>query len=125
MKDKKFSIKKRIKSFVYAINGLKILIKEEHNFRIHIFVFIIVLLFGFLFKVSPLEWVSIILTSGFVFSLEIINSAIENLADFIMPDQNDHIGKIKDLSAAAVLIAAITSLITGSIIFLPKIVIPF
>jgi len=120
MKEQRFSILKRLKSFKYAFNGLRILIKEEHNARIHLFATICVVIAGFFFRISPLEWIAIVFSIGLVFSLEIINSSIENIADFISPERNDKIKKIKDLSASAVLISAITALIIGLIIFIPK-----
>jgi diacylglycerol kinase len=121
MKQEKFSFKKRIKSFKYAFNGLKILIREEHNSRIHIFVAICVLAAGFLLKIKPYEWIAVILCIGFVIALEMINSAIENIADFVSPERHAMIKKIKDLSAGAVFMGAIVSAIIGFIIFLPKI----
>jgi undecaprenol kinase/diacylglycerol kinase (ATP) len=121
-KKKKFSIKKRAKSFRYAFNGLKVLISEEHNSRIHLLVSFLVVVAGFYFKVSQLEWIGLILCIGFVLALEIINSAIENLADFIEPNNNTDIKKIKDLAAAAVLVGSITSAIVGLIVLLPKVI---
>jgi len=118
---KKFSLKKRILSFHYAFNGLKILVKEEHNARIHLFAAIGVLIAGFVFKISIIEWVVVLFCIGGVFTLELINSAIENTADLISKEKNETIKKIKDLSSGAVLIAAILSAIIGLIIFLPKI----
>lgn len=112
---------KRIKSFRFAFNGLRVLIKEEHNSRIHLFATVCVLIAGFIFKISTFEWIAIIFSIGFVFTLEIINSAIENISDFISPEKHDSIKKIKDLSAAGVLISAFTALIIGLIIFIPKI----
>ena len=67
------------------------------------------------------EWIGVIFSIGLVFSLEIINSSIENIADFISPEKHKMIKKIKDLSASGVLISAITALIIGLIIFIPKI----
>jgi len=121
MKHQKFSISKRLSSFKYAFNGLRILVKEEHNSRIHFLAAILVLIAGFLLKISALEWLIIIFAIGFVIATEIINSSIENIADFISPDKDERIKKIKDLSAAAVLISAITAFIIGLIIFIPKI----
>lgn len=120
MNQEKFSIYKRLKSIVYALNGIKIVIVEEHNARIHLISAIIVVLAGFLFKISKAEWISIIFAIGFVFALEIINSAIENMADFISPEKNEQIKKIKDLSAGAVLIGATTAFVIGLIVFIPK-----
>ncbi|MBP1672911.1 MAG: diacylglycerol kinase [Bacteroidetes bacterium] len=118
----KFSIFKRLKSFEHAFNGLLILIKEEHNARIHLFATICVIFAGVLFKISLNEWIAIIFSIGLVFCLEIINSSIENIADFIYPEKHEKIKKIKDLSASGVLMSAITAMIIGLIIFIPKII---
>ena len=121
MKSQKFSIKKRLKSFSYAFNGLKIALKEEHNVRIHLVVTVFVVVLSLLFDINKYEWVAVIFAIGFVFSMELLNSAIENTIDFISLEKHDTIRKIKDLSAAAVLISAFAALITGLIIFFPKI----
>jgi diacylglycerol kinase len=121
MKHKKFSIIKRVYSFKHAFNGLRILIKEEHNARIHLFASICVIIVGLFFKISLHEWIAIIFSIGLVFCLEIINSTVENIADFISPEKHEMIKKIKDLSASGVLISALIALIIGLIIFLPKI----
>ena len=120
MKSQKFSIKTRLKSFKYAFNGLKILWKEEHNARIHFLFVIVVLIAGFTFNISLIEWMLLIFAMGFVITTEIINSSIENLADFVESKQNPHIKKIKDLAAAAVLFSALTAIVIGLIIFIPK-----
>jgi len=117
----KFSLAKRLVSFRYAFNGLKILIKEEHNARIHLFITCCVMIAGVIFKISRSEWIAIVFCTGLVFALEMINSAIENTADMISKEKNDTIKKIKDLSAGAVLIAAIAAAVIGLVIFLPKI----
>jgi diacylglycerol kinase len=121
-KESRFSVKARLKSFAYAFSGLKILLREEHNSRIHLIAAILAIIAGFLFEINKSEWVEIIFAIGFVFVTEIINSSIENLADIINPEKNDRIKKIKDLSAAAVLVASIVAAFIGFIIFLPKII---
>jgi diacylglycerol kinase len=121
MKNQKFSISQRIKSFTHAFNGLKILLREEHNARIHLLAAILVVIAGVVLKISTIEWIAIVFAIGFVITTEIINSSIENIADFISPAKHEKIKKIKDLAAAGVLISAVTSLIVGLIIFLPKI----
>ena len=122
-KRKPFSISQRLKSFGYAFSGLKILITEEHNARIHLFAAVCVVVAGFYFKLDSYEWIALAFAIGLVFALEIVNSSIEKLADFIAPDKDDRIKKIKDLAAAAVLIGAMTALAIGLIIFLPKVII--
>ena len=120
MKNQKFSALQRLKSFTYAFNGLKILLREEHNARIHFVIAVSVTIAGFALKISALEWIAIVIAIGFVITTEIINSAIENIADFISPEKHEMIKKIKDLAAAGVLVSALTALTTGLIIFLPK-----
>ncbi|MDR2955711.1 MAG: diacylglycerol kinase family protein [Prevotella sp.] len=115
-----FSVRKRIKSFGYAFNGLKILFSEEHNARIHLGVTIIVIAMGIVFGISPVEWMITLTLIALIFSLEIINSALERICDVISPEKKPAIKKIKDLSAAAVLISAIVAVVCGTIIFLPR-----
>lgn len=122
MNDKHFSIKARLKSFAYAFNGIKALIKNEHNARIHLFATICVIPAGFFFDLPAGEWIAIIFAIGFVFSAEAVNSAIEYLADFVSPGRHELIKQAKDIAAAAVLFSALTAAIVGLIIFLPKII---
>lgn len=121
MKQEKFSVAKRIKSFTYAFNGLRVLFREEHNARIHLFATVCVIVAGILLKLSPMEWAAVVFAIGLVFGGEIFNSAIEDLADVVCPERDERIKKVKDLSAAAVLVAAITALVIGLFVFIPKI----
>ena len=121
MTQKKFSFKSRLESFKYAFDGFKTLFLEEHNARIHLFIALIIILTGFYFNLSNIEWLFIIFCIGFVFFAELVNSSIENIADFVSIEKHTSIKKVKDLAAAAVLTSAIISIIVGLIIFLPKI----
>ena len=121
LKNRKFSFRNRLRSFKYAFNGMWIMIKEEHNFRIHIFAAVCVIGAGLLFDISAIEWIAVFLVIGLVISLEIINSAIERLSDYVSPEKNNKIKAIKDLAAASVLVGAVVALIVGIIIFIPKI----
>ena len=123
MEQENFSIKKRLKSFKYALIGIKTLIIEEHNARIHIFATIAVVILGFILKISVFEWIAIVFAIGFVITCESINSALENLCDYVSPQKNELIKKVKDLAAAGVLISAITAVVIGIIIFLPKLLV--
>ena len=124
MKDKgaKFSIRKRLASFKYAFSGLGSLIKHEHNARLHLLVAFLVIAMGFVLSISRFEWLVLVLIIAIVFITEILNSAIESLADFVSPQYSEIIKRVKDYCAAAVLIAAITSVVVGLIIFLPKVI---
>lgn len=121
MKQQNFTIKNRLKSFGYAFNGLKILVQKEHNSWIYLLAKTCVIIAGFYYKVSILDWIALVFAIGFVFAMEIFNTAIEHVANFISPEKNDKIKQIKDLSAAGVLVSAATALIIGLLVFLPKI----
>ena len=120
MTSEKFSISKRVKSFKYAFNGLRILIKEEHNAKIHLVAIIVVTIAGVYFEIAAMEWVTLVITMGIVLSMEIVNSSIEKLCDFVSPDKHELIKKVKDLAATAVLISALSAVIIGLIIFAPQ-----
>ncbi len=122
MNNEKFSIKKRIKSFTYAFAGLRVLFREEHNSWIHATAAVLAIAAGFLFRISPMEWIAVVIVIGMVFAAEIINSSIERTADFVKAERDDRKRDIKDLGAAAVLVCAITAALVGTIIFLPKVV---
>ena len=118
-------LKKRIKSFKYAFDGIGHLIKSEPNVIIHFIAAVIAIGMGYFFSISLVEWCLIIFAIGFVFSAEAFNTALEYLTDLVSPDYHELAGKAKDTAAAAVLIAAITSALIGGIIFLPRILTMF
>lgn len=115
-------IKKFINSFKYPISGLRYAYKNEQNLEVDIGIAVLVVIFGFLFKISVSEWAILTITVGLVISFELINTALEAVVDLIT-DKYHPLAKVaKDTSAAAVLILAIVSIIEGLIIFLPKII---
>ena len=116
------SFKKRVASFRYAFKGLKDLFVSQPNARIHLRASIGVILAGIFFQISATEWVAVSLCIVLVISLEATNTAIEYLTDLVSPGQHPLAGKTKDVAAAAVLLAAIGSVVIGCIIFLPKII---
>ncbi len=90
------------------------------NAKIHLLVALFVLLLGFLFQLFWYEWALILFAIGLVFAMEAANTAIEFLVDLVSPQHNEQAGKVKDLAASAVLIAAITALVIGLLVFVPK-----
>ena len=112
--------KQRLISILNALNGIKEGFKTETHLKIHAAIALGVILAGVYFKISAAEWALQSLTIASVISLELINTSIERFCDFFHPKKSLQIGKIKDLSAAAVLIASIASFVIGSIIYLPK-----
>ncbi|MFD1038515.1 diacylglycerol kinase family protein [Virgibacillus byunsanensis] len=116
-KKRKYSI-----GFSFAWNGLVSVAKKERNFRIHLLVIIMVIITGILCRLSTIEWSLIIIVIGFVLVTEMLNTVIENTIDYLNPTIHPLAKNIKDISAAAVLVAAITAIIVGIVIFLPKLI---
>lgn len=115
----RFSVKARLKSFVYAFRGLLVALKEEHNFRIHLVAAVTVVVTGIWLQVSRTDWLWLTLAIGLVLVAEVFNTAIERLVDLKQPEQDPKAGKIKDLAAGTVLLAAITATIIGGLVFWP------
>ena len=110
---------KKVNSLRNAFAGLNIAWREEFNFRIQIACGIIAIAAAWMLEVSRLEFLMIILLVGFVLSAEALNTALEEFCDMVERNPDPHIAKIKDLAAAAVLIASFTALVIGAAIFIP------
>jgi diacylglycerol kinase len=121
MNPQNFSLKSRLQSFRFAFRGIRLIIKNEHNARIHLVSALIVVVLGIVLRVNLFEWCLLAIAIGIVFITELVNSSIETLADIVNPSLNNQIRNVKDYSAAAVLISAIIALVTGCLIFIPKI----
>ncbi len=109
------------KTFITAFNGIKYFFKTERNGKIQAYVAALVILAGLYFRLSSIEWIFILLCIGAVLALEMINSALEHLCNLVHKEYHPVIRTIKDVSAGAVLITSIISVLIGLIIFLPKI----
>jgi len=109
-------MKSFFKSFIYALNGIKLSLKQR-NMKFHLVCAILVVCFGILVKITLLEWCLVFILIGLVISFEIINTTIELLVDFIEPNHHPIAGKIKDLAAGAVLFSSVISIICAMFIF--------
>lgn len=107
------------KSFLNAFHGVFLMFKSERNFQIEVFAFFINMLLIFYLQLSATDAVLILMVSGGVLIAEIFNTAIEKICDIIQPEFDARIGFIKDVSAGAVIVMALISLIAGVIIYLP------
>lgn len=119
----KVKTKKLLNSFKYAISGIFTSFFKERNMKIHFFIMVLVVIAGFIFKLSQIEWFICVLWFAIVISGELFNTAIETTVDIAMPHRNPKAKAAKDIAAGAVLILAIGSAITGLIIFIPKIMV--
>ena len=115
--------KKRLRnSFKYALEGVATAYKTEQNLRIHTIIAILVVILGFVFKISHLEWFICLILIGLVLMAEFFNTALEHIVDMITLEINPHAKKAKDMASSGVLAMAMISAIVGLIIFLPKII---
>ncbi len=121
MKNSNYQAENFFKSQGYARNGIKLIFKNERNFRIDLAAAIVVVVLGFILRISHFEWISISLVISMVLISEAINSAIEALCDTVSHDYKVNIKYAKDVSAGAVLVSVLVSVITGVIVFLPYI----
>ena len=116
----------RIKfSFRNAISGIRTAFETQRNFRIHIAVGVLVLVFGILFHVSAEEFILLLIIIIVVIISELFNTAFEFSVDLISPEYNQLAKKVKDIGAAAVLMTTIFAVIVGIIIFAPKVIFLF
>ncbi len=122
MQPERFSIRSRIKSFSHAMAGLRVFVVREHNARIHVVATIGVIIAGLVLNVTRTEAAILAIVTGLVWVAEIFNTCVERLADLITKERHPGIKIVKDLAAGAVLTAAITAVIVGLFIFIPKII---
>jgi diacylglycerol kinase len=118
-------LKKRhtlLKAFYCAFRGLRNFFLAERNGKIQLLIACLTATFACAFHISSLEWIAVLLCIAMALALEMFNSAIEKLCDFVNKDFHPAIKIIKDVSAAGVLWASIMSIVIGCIIFIPKII---
>jgi len=113
------NLKKLYQSFKYAFRGFKTAVFEEQTFKIQLTIGVLVIILMFLLPLTSLERAVLFFTILLVLSLELFNSQLERILDIFNPKFNSNIKKIKDLSAGAVLLASLGSIIIGLLIFLP------
>jgi diacylglycerol kinase (ATP) len=118
-----FSWKARLKSFVYAWEGIMCFFKKEHNAQIHLAATLLVLVFSVTLGISKGEAIAVVFSVALVWITEMINTAIEKVMNFISVERHPQIKLIKDIMAGAVLIASIAAAFVGCFIFIPKLIV--
>jgi len=110
-------------SFSHAFNGIVQAFKTENNIKRHTLAAVIMVLAAVVLDISTMEWIITILLIGFVVVAELLNTAIEYTVDMVCGDTYNELAKYsKDIAAGATLVAAITAVIAGSVIYLPKVI---
>ena len=120
MKSQGFSIRARVKSFRYALEGIAAFFQSEHNAWLHFMATVAVITLASLVGVTKNELLALVFAIGFVWVAEMFNTCIERVMDFVSDQRHKEIKFIKDLAAGAVLTAALTALAVGAIVFIPK-----
>jgi diacylglycerol kinase len=110
-----------LKSFKNALNGLVLAVRTQRNMKIHVMAAVLVLLAGFYLAFTITEWCLVVLAMGLVMGLEVLNTSIEELVNFVSPEKREEAKRIKDLAAGAVLIASLAALAIGLIILFNKV----
>jgi len=113
--------KKVVKSFSYALQGIGYAARLERNLKIHLTITLLVVILGFLFSLSKIEWLFVLVAIAGVITLELVNTAIERVVDLVTKDEHPLAKQAKDTAAGAVLVFAIIAVIIGVMIFGPKI----
>lgn len=111
-----------LKSFKYAFHGISDALKSEPNLRVHMIATLTVFVLGYFLKLNSLEFAILTITASSVIVLELVNTVVEKITDKIYPEIDEKARIIKDISAASVLLSAITSIVVGLFLFLPKII---
>lgn len=114
---------KLIRSIAFACNGLKICFTSEANFQIHSLLAITATVLGIGFNISAEEWLTILFCIVLVMAMEMMNTAVEKLCDVAHQEFHPGIKHVKDIAAGAVFISAVFSLVTGLVVFVPKIIV--
>ncbi|MEO5646391.1 MAG: diacylglycerol kinase family protein [Candidatus Paceibacterota bacterium] len=117
---KRFSLISRGKSFKYAIRGMGIILKTQHNFWIQLVLAIFTISLGVVLHISHMEWMVLVLATIAVLVAESFNTAIEIDIDLTSPEYHPYARDTKDVAAGAVLLSVLGALLIGCIIFIPK-----
>ncbi|BAV04825.1 diacylglycerol kinase (ATP) [Filimonas lacunae] len=109
-----------LSSVLNALNGLFFFITKERNARIQLTAAAVAVTASVLLRISAMQWIIVLTCIGAVLCLEMVNTSVEKLCDVVHKEYHPEIRWVKDIAAAAVLLAALVSVIAGAIIFIPK-----
>ena len=115
----RYDLKKQLRSFRYAWQGIRGCVGREQNLSFHLIVTVAVVALGFGLGITLGECVAVCLCIGLVISAELFNTAIERLVDLVSPQRHPLAGQVKDIAAGAVLVCALAAIAVGLIIFVP------
>ncbi len=118
----RYDLKKQLRSFRYAFQGLRTTFLKEQNLSFHYIAALVVIILGFVCHLKGWEWAAVLVAIGLVISLELVNTAIEQIVDMVSPERRKEAGRIKDIAAGAVLFSALCAAGIGLVVFLPHLI---
>ena len=122
MEQKKIGLSRLSASIMHALSGIRLFVIREQQARIHVAATIAAVILSFILRISRGEWMAVIIVIGLVWIAEMLNTCIEKMMDLISAERRLDIKFIKDVAAGAVLLASSAALVTGLLIFIPKII---
>jgi diacylglycerol kinase (ATP) len=114
-------VRRVLRSFGYALEGLSTMLRTQPNFVVHLIAAALALALGAVLRLSPPEFAVIVLAIALVLAVECVNTTLETLCDLVQPGFHPLIKRAKDVSAGAVLIAAIGSVVIALVVFGPHV----
>lgn len=120
--DRTFSLRARLKSIGHAIDGLRLMLRTQHNAWVHLAISAAVVVAGLILGLTTEAWLAIVLAIAIVWVAEAFNTSFELLCDVASPDFHPLVKAAKDVAAGAVLLSAIAAVAVGTIVFLPRLI---
>lgn len=115
-------LRRRAASFGHAFAGLRLLFGHEPNAKLHAAAACLAAACGAAVGLSAVEWAAVVICIGVVMAAEAFNTAVERLADRLVPERDEDVKAVKDVAAGGVLLAATAAAVVGALVFLPKII---
>lgn len=118
--NQRISLKGIMNSFRNAWNGFKVLLRNEYNLYLQLAVGCLVIIAGFVFDITPVEWMIQSMAIGLVIFSELMNTSVEKIMDLLHPEYDIRVRNIKDMAAASVLFTVAIAVTVGFLIYLPR-----
>lgn len=109
----------RWRSVCCAVHGIRVLLQTQINARVHLIATVCVVALGAYLHIARTDWALLVLAMATVWLAEALNTGIEFAVDLACPDHHPLAGKAKDVAAAAVLLASLSAVLVGFLVFAP------
>ena len=116
----RFSVAARVRSFRFALRGIWVMLRTQHNAWIHAVATAGAVALGLALRIDRGEWLAVVLSLMAVWTAEALNTAFESLCNVAAPEFHPLVERAKDVAAGAVLISAIGAAAIGVLIFWPR-----